>query len=420
LKKDNLFALSAFWFAWELHWAALLGAAIQGQIARFAPPDLIGTATAVLGGSGAVFSILSQYGSGRLSDRLGRRMPFIVAGTLLDIVALFGFAISPSFLMVVVTFAGVQIALNAACGPYQALMPDRVEMAARGRASAVMGLFRLSGTAAGLFLALRFVHQPGPHVTAAMFTGGLVHLVIAISAILLVALAFTVLGVSENKRTSTVDPRSAGTNVATTDWPLRTSFGWLIASRAAVNMGLYSILPFLAFYLRFAHHVPDYLHKSLNLLLIMIACALVGTVPAGIAGDRWSKKNILYGALVLLAIGAASLSLVAAPTQLTALAIVLGLGWGAYYSVDWALACMLLPTGRAGALMAIWNIGASAPQVAAPIVGGLLVDRTGALTGDLGLGYRLLFGLVAVFVILGAVGLAFVREPRAGLEKRIG
>jgi MFS family permease len=146
----------------------------------------------------------------------------------------------------------------------------------------------------------------------------------------------------------------------------------------------------------------------------------VGTVPAGIAGDRWPKKNILYGALVLLALGAVILSLIAAPTQLTALAVVLGLGWGAYYSVDWALACMLLPPGRAGALMAIWNIGASAPQVAAPIVGGLLVDTAGAVTGDFGLGYRLLFGLVAVFVILGALGLAFVREPRAGLEKRTG
>ncbi|HEV2878727.1 MAG TPA: hypothetical protein VGW96_04010, partial [Candidatus Eremiobacteraceae bacterium] len=97
-----------------------------------------------------------------------------------------------------------------------------------------------------------------------------------------------------------------------------------------------------------------------------------------------------------------------------------GLGWGAYYSVDWALACMLLPPGRAGALMAIWNIGASAPQVAVQLLGGPLVDRAGAITHDLGFGYRLLFGLVAVFVILGAVGLAFVREPRAGLERQTG
>jgi MFS family permease len=414
MKKDNLFALSVFWFAWEVHWGALLGAAIQGQVARFAPADFIGTATAILTGSGAAFSILAQYGAGRLSDKIGRRMPFIVVGTLLDIVALFGFALSPSFLVVVLAFAGVQISLNVACGPYQALMPDKIVKTARGRASAYLGLFRLAGSAVGLLLGKIFVHQPGPHVTSAMFTSGLLHLAAIISVILLVTLVITVLGVSD--RQPSREPESA----VTAPWPERASFGWLIASRAAVSMGLYLILPYFAFYLRFAQHVPDYLNRSLTLLLIMTGCALIGTVPAGILGDRVPKKSIIYGALALLALGAASLSFVTTPTTLLPLAIVLGLGWGAYYSVDWALACMLLPPGRAGALMAIWNIGASAPQVAVQLLGGPLVDRAGAITHDLGFGYRLLFGLVAVFVILGAAGLAFVREPRAGLERRIG
>ncbi len=411
MKKDNLVSLSAFWFAWELHWGALLGAALQGQIARFTTPDLIGTATAVLLGGGAAFSILAQYGSGRLSDRSGRRMPFIIVGTLLDIAALFAFALSPSFLVVVVTFALVQISLNAACGPYQALMPDRVAMSARGRASAIMGLFRLAGTAAGLLAARLFVHQPGPNVTATMFTGGLLKLAVVISVVLLVALAVTMFGISERAQPPREQPPSFG------DWPARSSFIWLIASRAAVNMGLYLILPFLAFYLRFSQHVAKYLATSVDLLLVMTVCAIVGTVPAGIAGDRMPKKAILYGALVLLAAGATALSVIAAPSKLLALSIVLGLGWGAYYSVDWALACMLLPEGRAGALMAIWNIGASAPQVVAPIVGGLIVDRSAALTHDLGFGYRLVFALVALFVLLGAGGLAFVREPRAGLTE---
>ena len=415
MKKDNLFSLSAFWFAWELHLGALLGAAMQGQVARFAPADLIGTATAILAGSGAVFSILAQYGSGRISDRLGRRIPFVVAGTLLDIVALFGFALSPSFLVVVLAFAGVQISLNVACGPYQALMPDRVEMAARGRASAVMGVFRLAGTAAGLLAAKLFVHQPGPGVTTAMFEGGLVRLAVVISVVLLAALVVTVVGVSESSQPA---PQAQGHFFAA--WPARPSFVWLIVSRAAVNMGLYSILPLLAFYLRFAQHIEKYLSASISLLLIMNACALVGTIPAGIAGDRMPKKSILYGALALLAVGAAAMAAVATKSWLLPIAIALGLGWGAYYSVDWALACVLLPPGRAGALMAIWNIGASAPQVAAPIVAGLAVDRVNAAAHDLGVGYRVVFALVALFVVLGAAGLAFVREPRAGVTSQSG
>jgi len=70
--------------------------------------------------------------------------------------------------------------------------------------------------------------------------------------------------------------------------------------------------------------------------------------------------------------------------------------------------------------MAIWNIGASGPQVAAPIIGGLLVDRIGIASGDLALGYRLLFALIAIFVTVGAVALAFVREEKGGLAEQTG
>jgi len=415
VKRENLVALSAFWFAWELHWAALLGAAMQGQIARFAPADLIGTATAVLAGSGAAFSILAQYGAGVASDRAGRRLPFVIVGTLFDIAALFGFALSPSFAAVVITFAGVQISLNVACGPYQALMPDRVSLNARGRASAVMGLFRLAGTAAGLVAAKIFVHQPGPHVGAATFEGGLVRLAALVAGVLILALIATVAGVGEAAASAT-----RGVQHQPVDWSNKASFTWLIASRAAVNMGLYSILPFLAFYLRFAQHVSAYLARSLDLLLVMIVCALAGTLPAGIAGDRMPKKRIIYAALTLLAVGAAAMSLLQTQSWLFEIAIILGLGWGAYYSVDWALACMLLPEGRAGALMAIWNIGASAPQVAAPVVAGLVLDRVNAATHALGLGYRVVFAMVALFMVVGQALLAFVREPRAGVPERSG
>ncbi|MDQ6781669.1 MAG: MFS transporter [Candidatus Eremiobacteraeota bacterium] len=404
--RTNLFSLSIFWFAWEVHWGALLGAALQGQIARFAPADAIGTASAILGGAGALFSIASQYGAGFFSDRTGRRMPFIIAGTLCDVAALFAFALAPTFELVLLAFVGVQLSLNAACGPYQALMPDRVELAARGKASAVMGLLRLSGTAGGLLLAKIFVHQPGPGMSSVMFTSGLLHLAEIVSAILVIALGITAAGMGEQ-------PRGSRQRVVAIDmaWPLRSSFGWLIVSRSLVNLGLYSILPFLAFYLRFAQHVNAYIGRSLDLLLVMIACALVGTVPAGVAGDRMPKKSILYWALACLAVGALCLSLVRSAHPLLYIAVLLGLGWGAYYSVDWALACSLLPPGRAGALMAVWNIGASAPQVAAPVIGGLLIDRAGAWAGDLGLGYRVLFGCIALFVVLGAVSLLRVHEP---------
>jgi MFS family permease len=411
-RPQNQFALSLYWFAWEMHWAALLGATLQADIARFIPETAYGRATALLGGLGAVLAIVAQYGAGRASDVLRKRMPFIIVGTVLDIVALYAFALAPTFGAVLVSFAAVQVAINIAEGPYQALIPDRVAKSAQGRASVFMGLMRQAGTAVGLLLAKIFVHQPAPGVTPQMYTSGLIALVSVISVVLAVALVVTIFGVGE--REGDVPPPQP----VLAAWPSRTSFWWLIVSRAFVSTGLYLILPFLGFYLRFALHVANYLGTSVLLLLLMVGCSLVGMVPAGLLADRFSKKSIIYIALALLVAGAGALVFTKSLALVGALAVLLGIGWGAYYTVDWALACNLLPLGRAGALMAIWNLGASAPQIAAPIVGGLLVDRVGASTGDLGLGYRMLFALVALFVTCGAFALSFVREQREGLGRK--
>lgn len=406
-KSPNPAALSFYWFGLEAQWAALLGAALQGQIARFADPSFVGRASAILLGLGALFAIISQYVAGRASDRARRRLPFVVAGTLCDIAALVAFALAPSFLAVIVAFVAVQISLNAANGPYQALLPDRVARSRYGRASAVMGVFRLSGNAAGLLLARIFVHQPGPGVSAAVFEHGLMSLAIAISVLLLAGLFTTIFFVGEQPVSAVpaVDATSPSPS-----WPQRNSFIALLVSRSLVSLGLYSILPFFAFYLRNAQHVETYLRTNLDLLLTMSVCSLLGTLPAGIASDRVPKKRLMYGAIAGLSVGAIGWSLAPSLPLVAALSIPIGIGWGAYYSVDWALACALLPADRPGALMAIWNIGSAGPQVLAPMIGGILVDQLGT-SGDLGFAYRALFAVVAVYLGLGAAALAFVREP---------
>jgi len=409
MKRTNQFALSLYWFAIELHWAGMLGAALQAQIARFIPASAIGTAAAVLGGIGALLSIASQLGAGRASDVARRRIPFVVAGTLLDILALFAFAVSPSFTAVVVTFACVEIAFNIGAGPYQALIPDRIPRQTQGRASGVMGLYRFAGTAAGLLLARVLVKQPGPLVSQHAFTSSLVWFAAAISGVLVVALIVTLVGVRDR------DVEVPAPQPLFAPWPMRGSFVALIVARAFASGGLYLILPFLAFYLRFALHVGAYLKTSLDLLLVMVVFSVAGTLAAGALGDRYSKKTIIYWSFGFLAIGALSLAGLSRVQPVWPLGILLGAAWGAYYSVDWALACNLLPIGRAGALMAVWNIGASGPQVAALVIGGLLVDRVGAATGNPGAGYRALFILITALIGAAAAALTFVREPRGGM-----
>lgn len=414
-KAPNYVALSAFWLAWEVQWAALLGAALQGEVARFFEPSFFGRASAVLGGLGAACAIASQYAAGRASDSSGRRMPLIVIGVALNIAGLFAFALAPSFAAVVAAFVFIQIAFNIAGGPYQALLPDLVDRTRHGAASAVMGLFRLGGNIVGLILARALVRQPGPNLHAGEFEHSLVVLVAVLAIIEIAALVITYRGVKDKPaamRLGHSDP------VPALHWPQKKSFAWLVASRTFVSLGLYSILPFLGFFLKFALGVSDFIRASVSLLIAMSVCSLIGTLPAGFLGDRVAKKPIVGAAIGFMAVGAVAFAFARDMSVAYPIALVLGIGWGAYYSVDWALACNLLPPGRAGAIMAIWNLGAAGPQVAAPVLGGLIVDGAAGALG-FALAYRALFTLVGAFLVCGAACLAFVVERREGMRENV-
>ena len=80
---------------------------------------------------------------------------------------------------------------------------------------------------------------------------------------------------------------------------------------------------------------------------------------------------------------------------------ILGIGYGAYTSVDWALVADVLPSG-------VWNISLSLPQVIAPVIGGLLIDHFTA-TGAPLLGFQFLSVFSITCCLLGTVTVYFIR-----------
>ena len=122
-----------------------------------------GFALGVLEGVGSLMAVVWQPVAGALSDRtqtrFGRRHPYILGGTVGDVLFLVGLALSGSFGMVLIFYFLLQTASNTAQGPYQGLMPDVVPVEQRGTASGYFGVANviglLAGTVgAGLILAL--------------------------------------------------------------------------------------------------------------------------------------------------------------------------------------------------------------------------------------------------------------------------
>jgi len=106
-----------------------------------------------------------------------------------------------------------------------------------------------------------------------------------------------------------------------------------------------------------------------------------------------------------LAMAAAAWIFVFAPAQfpLAPLGILFGLGYGAYLSVDWALAIDSLP-GRASSArdLGIFTVSINLPSLIAPALGGVVIVVANA-AGIGSIAYRLVFSLAAVSLLLGVV-----------------
>jgi MFS family permease len=178
-----LVAISIFWFALNFHWGALQSLIISDQVVgllfREAPGSTLDAQRAwveahqqlTLGlvlAPGLIVALIANPLFGLLSDRtpgrFGRRRPYIVGGTLLNLVGLGMMALAPlTFIQggtgnalpasVLVLIAGLmltQLANNAAAAPFHALLPDTVPSSQRGLASGIMGIAQLLGQIGGV------------------------------------------------------------------------------------------------------------------------------------------------------------------------------------------------------------------------------------------------------------------------------
>src|SRR5260370_19502544 len=83
--------------------------------------------------------------SDRTRTRFGRRHPFIVAGTVGDVIFLIGIALSGTYWMVLIFYFLLQTASNTAQDPYQGLLPDVVPEDQRRSASDYYGYANIIG-----------------------------------------------------------------------------------------------------------------------------------------------------------------------------------------------------------------------------------------------------------------------------------
>jgi MFS family permease len=422
LRPRDHFHLSAFWFGVNLLWGALLIVIIPAQMRQIAPHRPVETMDLMLG-LGAIPAVVVPLLVGPLSDRclsrLGRRRPYMLAGVAINLIGLAMVWWAGLELSLWIYFAGylvVQVGNNIATGAYSGMIPDQVPRGQRGLASGWMAAMSQIGTMFGLLTA------------GILMSSGRAGLSLAVTAASLVVFCLlTVTGVREQPRKAKLPPMDwlAFVRSLWVDPRKHPDFAWVWITRALVVMGLWMVQQHLQFYLVDVmglgqSEVPLVAAK---VFFVSLICAAITGVVGGRISDRIGRKRVVYLSNAVIALDCLAFTVAPSLEWVYVLAAVFGMGYGAYYSVDWALACDVLPNADDAAKdMAVWHIAMVLPQsIALPISGAVLGawghHYTIAANGDkithyFQSGYTAMFSLAALFLLLGAFFIRNVRSVR--------
>ena len=322
LPTGQLVRLSLYWLGLSSIFAgitAILGGRLEFE--HLVQPGSEGSALFQMTAFASLIAAIVQPTVGSLSDyttsRWGRRKPYIVIGSVLDVVFLVGIASSSTVLMIAAFMTLLQISANVAQGPFQGYVPDLVPERQVGLASALVGMFQVLGNVTGAAVAALAVAS-GQYAVAT----------VALGVIEVVTMLSVALGVREGRAAKARAGRSWA-DVAREAWAgdllHERSFLWLVGSRLFVLIGSLMLLQLGVFYVVRSLGLAEksdagqvYLMVS-GLVAVMV---LLTVLPAARASDRLGRKPVIYAAC---GAGALALSIIAVAPSLPVVLVGAGL-----------------------------------------------------------------------------------------------
>ena len=423
--------INVFWIANNFHWQALYAIVIPSMVAKFfgdADKD-INLALVVVWGTLAAVVVNPLVGA--VSDyatfRMGRRRPFLLFGTLLNVIVLVLFAFSSYWfsstallLTFIVLFLLLQLSNNLANSPWGAIIADNVPTQQRGLTAGFFGLFSLLGTILGSVVAGIIVNK---HDSFPVYQNEIVKIFLLIAVVQTVLVLYTAITVKE---TPLPPERHVRLQVGSflrkfffkpTTYP---DLSWVLLARLLMMMGIWGVFYFLQYYFDDVLGGPGVKTIIFNssfsgegfsgtlFLPVLLIAALPTSIIAGWISDHRGRKIMVYISGITMTL--VCLLFIGWQSQYGALVagLFFGIGYGAYTSVDWALAADVLPpTDQAGKFLGVWSAMGILPQVIGITVGAIILQLLRGLPNHFG--YTTLFIVTIVYFGLGTLVIKQVR-----------
>lgn len=448
-------------------------------VQRFVGPEEQGAAFGTIRLYTLMVALLAQALFGMLSDhstsRWGRRRPFILLGTLGNIVAIIAVGASPAYWFLFAALVFSQIFSNAAHGAEQGLIPDLVPEDRRGRFSGVKAMMDLLPViivaltigpmiAAGkmwlgiwvavaiLFATMAITmlvrEEPLREKPAALnwepilrllamtlvflviilglgaavnWVGGRLTELESVPALLIImgivgslAIAIAVVvGVWASVRISI-----GGENARR--YP---SFAWWVVNRLAFLVGTTNLAGFAVYFLqsRLGFEGDAAAGPASRLMMVVGILILLCALPSGWLADRIGRKRLVSISGITAALGA--LVLILAPNMLVIYVggCIIGAATGMFFTTNWALGTDIVPKEEAGKYLGISNLAGAGAGAVGAYIGGPIADYfTVNVPQSPGLGYVLIFAIYGVMFLVSSIVLVRVKEEwKAGREEPV-
>lgn len=439
--------LNFLWFPINALNGALLPVVIPTQLLLFIHSDRVGDAKqgTFLGWLTAIASTVALFMPpliGSLSDhttsKFGRRHPYIVAGGILLVLSTPLLVISRSIIMFLIGLSLLHLGVNTMMPAYQSLVPDYVPEQRRGEASGYVGALTILGNMVSLGLAAYLfgeVSQNSNHLDIIHYNAGIYYIVTA--CIIVIGILITVTGVHTMplKPQSHLSPADQKRNRKTfKHWLIHNwiapwrghNFTIVFLTRASIMLALAIFMTFIEYYFAHVQHVINFVATTAIVAIFALGGGVASGIVCGILSDRLKRRAPLVSVAAIF-MSLTSLAFVVLPSNGSApgslslflwpLGVCFGLGHGAFSSVDWALSIDALPSLKeAGKDLGLWSASITLPSMIAPLLGsGILAIANRYHAVDLG--YRVIFLVASLFLIVAAICVLFVRENRTGQKQ---
>ncbi len=373
---------------------------------------------------------------GGLSDRtrskLGRRTPYILAGTagaviLMNVLPVLDNSYheqaAPFKLVSFVIVLGLLlIAMGTYRSPAVALMPDVTPKPLRSKGNAIINLMGAVGGV--LYLGVSVLLYPAEK------TRGMEHvdyqpLFLIVGGIMLVAVIVLLIAIREPKlaeENQALEKRHPEWNLAESDGsgsevlpgPVKKSLVFLLASIALWYIGYNGVTTWFSTYV--SEVMGEGIGGTNTCLMVATVGAIVSYIPIGIVASRFGRKRTIQAGVILLAVCFASGFLLTwnahtiTPPMYVAFALV-GLAWAAINVNSLPMVVEMCKGSDVGKFTGYYYTASMAAQVVTPVLAGTLMKE---------IGYQVLFPYAAFFVTMSFVTMLFVRHGDSKAEMKRG